>query len=65
MRDRRSERAGNRALGIYMNPLQITGCRGKRIDLRLVDRDPFADTQYAADVRGKVFEPIRACGAQG
>lgn len=51
-------------LGVDVDPLLITGCRGERVDSRLIDRDPFADAQQTTNPAGKFFESIYVGGAQ-
>lgn len=45
-----------------MNPLPVTGCSGKPVDHRLIDRDPLADAEHVADPFRKLVEPICVSG---
>ena len=44
-----------RAVGVEVDPLQIIGCLGKRIDPRLRDFDPLSRAGCFADTRDQVF----------
>jgi hypothetical protein len=41
-----------------VDPLGVAGCRGKRINARLIDCQPVTDDDFPSEIRAKFFEKM-------